>query len=53
MFNQLSKNGLKCGMFVSPHLTSFRERIRVDSNLIDKEFIVEFLNEVYKKIDNG
>jgi len=49
----LQANGLKTGMFVSPHLTTFRERIQVDGKLVDKDFVTDFLNDAFAKIDSG
>lgn len=49
----LEANGLKTGLFVSPHLTTFRERIQVDGKLVDKDFVTNFLNSVFAKIDSG
>jgi dihydrofolate synthase/folylpolyglutamate synthase len=35
--------GLKTALFTSPHLTDFRERMRVNSQLIPKEYVFQFL----------
>ena len=32
--------GLKTGLFTSPHLVDFRERITVDGKQVEKEFIL-------------
>ena len=42
----LEYSGLKTGLFVSPHISSFRERIQVNSKLITEEEIVDRLPEV-------
>ncbi|HJN58795.1 MAG TPA: Mur ligase family protein [Dehalococcoidia bacterium] len=42
----LTKNGLKCGLYTSPHLHNFRERIKVGNNLIS---MTDFCN-IYEKI---
>lgn len=39
----LSESGLKCGLFTSPHLKDFRERIQVNGKLIDENFITHFV----------
>lgn len=39
----LSAAGYKTGLFTSPHLKDFRERIRVDGNMIPEERVVEFV----------
>ena len=38
----LQKHGLKVGLYTSPHLTDFRERIRVNDDLIEADFISAF-----------
>eukprot|EP00428_Durinskia_dybowskii_P079355 CAMPEP_0170450310 /NCGR_PEP_ID=MMETSP0117_2-20130122/51703_1 /TAXON_ID=400756 /ORGANISM="Durinskia baltica, Strain CSIRO CS-38" /LENGTH=547 /DNA_ID=CAMNT_0010711597 /DNA_START=123 /DNA_END=1763 /DNA_ORIENTATION=+ len=39
----LKGNGIRTGLFVSPHLASFRERIQVDSELLPEESFVRNL----------
>ncbi len=38
--------GLKVGLFTSPHLVSFRERIQVDRRLITEEAVVRLVDEL-------
>ncbi|MHB2154935.1 bifunctional folylpolyglutamate synthase/dihydrofolate synthase [Calditrichota bacterium GD2] len=38
----LQAHGLKSGLFTSPHLSDYRERIRVNDEFISKDFIAEF-----------
>lgn len=38
----LQKAGYKTGLYTSPHLVDFRERIRVDGCMIPKEYVVDF-----------
>ncbi len=38
----LQQNGYKVGLYTSPHLVDFRERIRVNGNMIPKEAVMEF-----------
>ncbi len=49
----LHAHGFKVGLYTSPHLRDYRERIRVNDRLIDPEFIVRFWQEhqdyVYKR----
>lgn len=40
----LQKSGYKTGLYTSPHITDFRERIKVNGVDIPKEFVVEFVN---------
>ena len=39
----LQRSGLKTGLFVSPHISSFRERVQVNSELISEVEVVEML----------
>ena len=38
--------GYKTGLYTSPHLYDFRERIRVNAEMVDKDFVVEFVQKV-------
>ena len=38
------ENGYKVGVFTSPHLIDFRERITLNQKYISKEYIVDFYN---------
>lgn len=42
----LDSHGLKTGLFTSPHLTRFAERISINGTIISDEDIVRLLNEV-------
>lgn len=39
----LRQSGYKVGLFTSPHLIDFRERIRVNGKKISKEYVVDFV----------
>lgn len=39
----LQQSGYKVGLFTSPHLIDFRERIRVNGEMADKEFVRNFV----------
>lgn len=39
----LQEAGYRVGLFTSPHLVDFRERIRVNGVPIEKEFVIEFV----------
>ena len=41
----LVESGYKTGLYTSPHLKDFRERIRVNGEMIKKQFVVDFLKE--------
>lgn len=40
----LSRCGYKTGLYTSPHLTDFRERIKIDGEMIPREYVSEFLS---------
>jgi dihydrofolate synthase/folylpolyglutamate synthase len=40
----LMESGYKTGLYTSPHLKDFRERIRIDGKMVEKDFVVEFVN---------
>lgn len=41
----LQTAGYHTGLYTSPHLTDFRERIRVDGKTIPEEYVVKFVEE--------
>jgi dihydrofolate synthase/folylpolyglutamate synthase len=41
----LQSQGYRVGLFTSPHLVDFRERIRVSGQMIDEETVVQFVAE--------
>lgn len=47
----LQSAGLKVGLFTSPHLKDFRERIRVNGELMDKDFVISFVEKYGKYFD--
>ena len=40
----LQESGYKVGLYTSPHLVDFRERIRVNGKMISKESVEDFMN---------
>ncbi|MEO7800482.1 MAG: folylpolyglutamate synthase/dihydrofolate synthase family protein [Ginsengibacter sp.] len=38
--------GYKTGLYTSPHLKDFRERIRINGNMISQHFVVEFVKKI-------
>ena len=48
----LQSAGYRVGLYTSPHLIDFRERIRVNGEMISKDFIVEFINGNWSFIDS-
>jgi dihydrofolate synthase/folylpolyglutamate synthase len=41
----LQTAGYKTGLFTSPHLIDFRERIRINGEMISEEYVCRFVNE--------
>lgn len=39
----LQASGLRVGLFTSPHLVDFRERIRVNGECVSEEYVVDFV----------
>lgn len=44
----LTESGEKVGLFTSPHLVDFRERIRVNGEMISEESVVEFCDLIQR-----
>jgi len=41
----LQQAGYKVGLYTSPHLTNFNERIRINGEVIDENYVVDFVVE--------
>lgn len=41
----LHRRGLRLGLYTSPHLVDFRERIRIDGKMIDRQSVVDFVEK--------
>ena len=41
----LQSAGYRTGLYTSPHLRDFRERIRVDGRMVEKDFVVSFIEQ--------
>lgn len=48
----LQESGYKTGLYTSPHLLDYRERIRVNGEEISKEFVTYFINTHKKFIES-
>lgn len=46
----LEQAGYRTGLFTSPHLKDFRERIRVDGEMIPKQKVVNFVDKYREKM---
>lgn len=47
----LQSSGYKTGLYTSPHLKDFTERIKIDGQGISKEFVLEFVNRIKPSIE--
>ena len=50
----LQTAGLKTGLYTSPHLKDFRERIKVNGEMINEKFVIDFtekINPLIEKIE--
>lgn len=47
----LQSSGYKVGLFTSPHLIDFSERIRVDGETIKEDFVIEFVEKSKNMIE--
>lgn len=44
--------GLKVGLYTSPHLVDFRERIRINGKMIPENYVVDFVRDEQKFFEN-
>jgi len=47
----LQTAGYKTGLYTSPHLKDFRERIRINGEMVSKKFIVDFTGKIKPVIE--
>lgn len=47
----LIEDGYKVGLYTSPHFVKFNERIRINGEMIDDNYVVKFMNDINKYID--
>jgi len=48
----LTAQGYKTGLYISPHYVDFRERIRINGQLVSKQFVIEFTEKVKPLLDD-
>ncbi|WP_312696830.1 bifunctional folylpolyglutamate synthase/dihydrofolate synthase [Sphingobacterium mizutaii] len=48
----LAASKLKTGLYTSPHLVDFRERIRIDGKMIPEQLVVDFVNDHRELIED-
>lgn len=51
MSSYCQERHLRTGLFTSPHLVDFRERIRIDGQMISREQVLEFFDQYKPEID--
>src|SRR5438067_12614489 len=44
----LQTAGYKTGLYTSPHLKDFRERIKLNGEMVEKDFIIDFVKKTRK-----
>ncbi len=49
----LCESGYRAGLYTSPHLVDFRERIKVGRDMIEKDFIFDFVRGLKDEIDKN
>ena len=47
----LQTAGYKTGLYTSPHLKDFRERIKIDGKTVSEEFVIDFTNKIKTQIE--
>lgn len=47
----LQEAGYKTGLYTSPHLKDFTERIRINGATVDQQFVISFINKVQTVIE--
>ncbi|KQS28239.1 folylpolyglutamate synthase/dihydrofolate synthase family protein [Dyadobacter sp. Leaf189] len=47
----LQQAGYKVGLYTSPHLKDFRERIRINGACVSEQFVVDFTSDIKSNID--
>jgi len=47
----LQESGYKVGLYTSPHLIDFRERIRVNGEMINREFVTDFVEQYREQFE--
>lgn len=47
----LQQSGYKVGLYTSPHLVDFRERIRVNGEVVPKKYVVDFVKKYREQFE--
>lgn len=49
--SMLQEAGYKVGLYTSPHLVDFRERIRINGEMISEQYVVDFVETKHSLLD--
>lgn len=47
----LKESNYKVGLYTSPHIKDFRERIRINGKMVSKDYVINYTNELYNEIE--
>ncbi|ANH81592.1 dihydrofolate synthase [Niabella ginsenosidivorans] len=47
----LQTQGYKTGLYTSPHLTDFRERVKIDGRMISEQEVIDFIKKTQPEIE--
>ncbi len=47
----LQQSGYRVGLYTSPHLVDFRERIRVNGEMVSKEYVIDFVEKYREQFE--
>lgn len=47
----MQTSGYKTGLYTSPHISDFRERIRINGEMISKEWLIDFVEKMKPSIE--
>lgn len=47
----LQTSGYKTGLYTSPHIHDFRERIKIDGQLADEDYVIQFVEQIKPVIE--
>ncbi len=50
LYSILRKAGYSCGLYTSPHLVDFRERVRVGRALVEKDYLADFVSDLKEEV---
>jgi dihydrofolate synthase/folylpolyglutamate synthase len=48
----MQQAGYKTGLYTSPHLVDFRERIRINGKAVSQQWVIDFVNRIRPLIDD-